>query len=140
MREPVGKLGSYWCPYLGREADIDLTNIEHVIPLALGGSDEFVVRADTEMHSKLGSAVDGVLANEFLVAVRRVHFDARGHTGTPPVARLKKSTLQSTGDPVQISFSQDKVEIWDAKKRRPIENLGSDEVTFCPRDALTKTK
>lgn len=124
------KLESYWCPYLGREVNIDQTNVEHVIPLALGGSDEFVVRAETEMNSKLGSTIDGVLANEFLVAVRRVHFNARGHTRTPPVARLKKSTLQSTGDPVQIIFGQDKVKIWDAKKRREIDNSESGDATF----------
>lgn len=128
--QPTGTPARCWCPYLGEELNADQTSKEHVIPLALGGSDSFVIRADKEMNSTLGSAIDGALANEFPTAIRRVHFNARGHTGAPPVARLKKTKRLSNDDPLQIAFSKEKVEVWDAKKQRAIDTTELGDATF----------
>jgi hypothetical protein len=56
-----------YCPYTDRDLDIEETNREHIIPLALGGVDRFEIRVCREFNSTVGSDVDGALANDFLV-------------------------------------------------------------------------
>ena len=74
------------CPYTDQELPKSKTNSEHIIPLALGGVNGFNVHVDRDFNSQLGSELDGSLANEFLWALRRTEYDARGHSGREPVA------------------------------------------------------
>ncbi|UOV04885.1 HNH endonuclease [Pseudoxanthomonas mexicana] len=100
---------------------------EHIVPLSLGGSDQFCIPVDREYNSKAGSKIDGVIANDFMTSLRRAEFDSRGHSRKPAQAVLKQSRMGLEQRPVQVTFGGQarRMQVWDAKERR---NLGIDEI------------
>lgn len=107
-----------YCIYTDREVPASHGNSDHIIPLSLGGLNGFETWSDADYNSKIGSKVDGAIANDFLVMLARRNADARGHSDKPPVPVWKRSTLD--GRPIQITLGRDKVEGWDARARTPI--------------------
>lgn len=108
-----------YCPYTDEELLPEETNCEHIIPLSLGGVNQFVISVNSKFNAEVGSKVDGVLANDFLVLPRRIALDARGHTKKKPSAISKKSTMGDQKLPVQIEFfSEEGLKVYDAIERR----------------------
>ncbi|UZR28055.1 hypothetical protein [Methylococcus mesophilus] len=102
-------------------------NSEHIIPLALGGSNAFCLGVDKDFNARVGSSIDGVLANDFLTSMRRREFDARGHSNTPPTVLLRKSTLGDEQRPIQVTLrGKEEPLVWDAMDKR---YLDPDEVS-----------
>lgn len=107
-----------YCPYTDQDVERSLTNEEHIFSLSLGGSDNFCLPVSRDFNSHAGSKIDGALANDFLVAFRRRHFDARGHSKRAPSVRSKRSTMGEGERPVQVEFQgENGLRIFD-----PIEN------------------
>ncbi|TWC63178.1 hypothetical protein FB597_11124 [Herbaspirillum sp. SJZ099] len=116
-----------YCPYTDEELLPTETNCEHIIPLSLGGSNQFTIGVNAKFNAEVGSKVDGVLANDFLILSRRIALDARGHTKKKPIAISKKSTMGDQKSPVQVEFfSEDGLKVYDPIKRR---NLTEEEVS-----------
>ena len=113
-----------WCPYTDKEVPWTDTTKEHVVPLSLGGVNEFHVRTDAKPNSDLGSRIDARLADEFLVKQRRNQLGATGHSGKHPVVTFKHSQLES-GEPVQVTFDRGDIRIWSPRRRQDIA-VGSD--------------
>lgn len=112
-----------YCPYTDEELRPDETNREHIIPLSLGGSNQFTIGVDAKFNAEVGSEVDGVLANDFLILPRRIELDARGHTQKKPTAITKKSTMGDEKSPVQVEFfSEEGLKVFDPIKRRHLTN------------------
>jgi len=87
-----------YCPYTDREISESDANREHIIPLSLGGLDGFEIPVCRDFNSKVGSKIDGALANDFLILMKRNELDVRGHSNKKPKAVAKKSTDTSTGN------------------------------------------
>ena len=112
------KADTVYCPYTDRELPEAKTNREHIIPLSLGGVDGFELPVSAAFNSDVGSELDGALANEFLFALRRTEYDARGHSRKPPMATIRRSTYGDDGRPAQVHFhKKEGVKVWDAKDR-----------------------
>jgi hypothetical protein len=60
-----------YCPYIDRDIPLKESTPEHIFPLALGGMNGFTIPVSKEFNSRVGSAIDGALANDFLVMSRR---------------------------------------------------------------------
>ena len=75
-----------YCPYVDQDIPAAQANREHIIPLSLGGTNSLEVPVDSAFNSKMGSVLDGAIAKEFLFALRRTEYDARGHSGKKPIA------------------------------------------------------
>jgi hypothetical protein len=118
-----------WCPYTDRDMAETETNKEHILPLALGGSDQFVIRVDQSVNSAVGSEIDGAIEKEFWVRFARREFDAKGQSGNKPEVKFKYASFE--GEPVQVEFlGGDNVpKVWDAKSRRYVD----------PQDIVGKT-
>lgn len=120
---------SVYCPYTDRLLSVDDVSKEHIVPLALGGSDAFVVPVGREFNSKVGSSIDGAMANDFLVAIERTRYDARGHSGKKPTAHVRRAKLGASAKPAQVHISvRDGLRVWDAIERRdlsPAETAGT---------------
>lgn len=86
------------------DIDCSISNNEHIFPLALGGVNGFCLPVSREFNSRVGSSIDGALANDFLVSFRRRQFDARGHSGRAPSVVSKRSTMGEGRRPVQVEF------------------------------------
>lgn len=85
----------FYCPYLGRLVRADLGTPEHVVPLALGGSNDLCVQVERTANNKLGTAVDAPMID--LYAHRRLDFDLRGHSGKEPEFKLDVTVGGSPG-------------------------------------------
>jgi len=103
-------------------------SVEHVIPLSLGGHNGFTVPADRVLNNTVAAKLDGAVANDFLVLFDRRDADSRGYSGQPPLPRAKRSELD--GRPVQVSFGQDGLSVFDARDRRVLDRgeFGGKEV------------
>lgn len=110
-----------YCPYTDKDIEASAANIEHIFPLSLGGSNSFVIKADAEFNSRVGSKVDGALANDFLVLGRRIKMNARGHTKKRPVARTKSASMENRSRPIQVEFfGPEGMKIYDPVLRREL--------------------
>jgi hypothetical protein len=109
-----------YCIYTDTEHDDAEMNEEHVVPRSLGGADAFTIRVSRAANKELGTAVDGKLANDFLMMFRRERFDARGHSGRPPTPVVKKASLLD-GRPIQVSLARTGLEVWAAREGRVLK-------------------
>jgi hypothetical protein len=108
---------------------IDQVSNEHIVPLALGGADAFALPVCRRFNSEVGSSIDGAMANDFMVAIERTRYDARGHSGRKPTAHVKHAKFGLSERPAQAHFSvSEGLRIWDAVERRdlsPAETAGA---------------
>ncbi|CBW25669.1 hypothetical protein BMS_0765 [Halobacteriovorax marinus SJ] len=118
-----------WCPYTNQELSEDQTSPEHIIPLSLGGCDEFTIPVDKVFNSKVGSKIDGKYSNDFLVMQRRNEYDARGHSKKRPVPTVKKGKLED-GSPVQVNLDKAKrhIEVFDPKTKTIKPAIGGETI------------
>ncbi|WP_251879692.1 hypothetical protein [Achromobacter sp. Marseille-Q4954] len=108
-----------WCPYTGSVLPIGNCSPEHIIPLALGGCDELTIPVDRSMNTLLGRKVDGVLANELGIQIRRREFAVKGHSGKIPQPTARVASYGVDGRPAQIQFNgKNPLKVWDARERR----------------------
>ena len=113
-----------YCPYTDQDIPEERANIEHVIPLSLGGVDDLTIRVDATFNSQVGSKLDGALANEFLFSLLRTGSDARGHSGKKPYAIIKKAHYGSDKRPAQVYFrKKDGLKLWDVRDREIKEGV-----------------
>lgn len=102
-----------YCPYTDRNISDSEASREHIIPLSLGGLDGFEIPVCRNFNSRVGSKIDGALANDFLILLRRNELDVRGHSNKKPKVVIKKSTDTVTGKPVQLDFDRGEgLRIW----------------------------
>lgn len=55
-----------YCPYTDQDIAVGDSSPEHIIPLALGGLNSFTLPVSATFNSKVGSEIDGTLANDFV--------------------------------------------------------------------------
>ena len=113
-----------YCPYTDREISEAQSSREHIFPLSLGGVDGLEIPVDRAFNSGVGSKLDGALTKEFLFALKRTKFDARGHSGKKPVARIRSATYGEDNRPAQVDFhSEDGLRVWDSRDREVKERV-----------------
>lgn len=112
-----------YCPYTDKELPEHDTSMEHILPLALGGTNGFEILVSKELNSKLGSEIDGKLANDFLVMNRRNKLNIKGHSKKRPVFKAKKAQDGDSGYPLQISLDEfdSNINVWDPISSRILE-------------------
>ena len=107
-----------YCPYTDREIPESESSSEHIIPLSLGGVNGFEIPVDATFNSTLGSEIDGKLATEFLLELRRTEHDARGHSGKEPRATIRKASYGKNSRLAHVDFSHKTgVRVWDVRDR-----------------------
>lgn len=104
-----------YCPYTDSEISAEDCSSEHILPLSLGGINGIELPVSRSHNSKLGSEIDGAVANDFFVMMRRNRFDIRGHSGRRPVFVAKRSSDATTGAPLQVELDQyeRRLGVWD---------------------------
>lgn len=109
-----------FCIYTGQDVPKPDGNWDHVVPLSLGGKNEFVVWSDRNTNSCLGSEVDGKLGQDFILAFALRNAGVVGHSGREAVPVWKRVDLE--GRPTQVTWGKDKVVAWDARDRRELSD------------------
>ena len=120
-----------YCPYTDHELPENETSPEHIVPLSLGGIQGFKIPVDARCNTELGAQLDGPLANEFLMALLRTKYDARGHSGKEPMATIKKASYGTDDRPAQARFHHKKgVSVWDAQDGEYKKGSGAIHIEF----------
>lgn len=123
MKATVPTSDSIYCPYTNRMLPTDQVSDEHIVPLALGGANAFLLPVCRRFNSEVGSSIDGAIAKDFLVAIERTRYDARGHSGRKPTAHVRRAKFGISERPAQANLSvKDGLRIWDAVERRDLSS------------------
>lgn len=111
-----------YCIYSGKEIAEINSNIEHIIPLSLGGCDELIIRVDKNINSKIGSQIDGKLTQDFLIALDRVKVGNRGHSNKEPMYTVQAKT--EDGKPLISTFTTEALKFFDPKEKVYVDYSG----------------
>ena len=111
-----------YCIYSDKEIASDEISKEHIIPLSLGGSDEFVISVDRESNARIGSKIDGALSNDLGMQFLRKAHDLRGHSNKEVRVTLRSARLQPAGEKVRVTFHQGHVEYHDVVNQRGLDS------------------
>jgi hypothetical protein len=89
-----------WCPYSDKYCKPSDSNKEHIIPLALGGNNKFKIWVNTGINSRLGTRLDGKIANHPLVESARRYYRLLGRRKKVPEVEwlVKYNGLRATLD------------------------------------------
>jgi hypothetical protein len=93
-------------------------NIEHIIPLSLGGANNFSIYVNADINAKLGTKVDGRLTQDYLISSIRRKKQLLGHSKKEPITILKKVTIKDSNKPIQLKFDAKNNYVFDPIKKR----------------------
>lgn len=99
-----------YCIYSGKNLDDVDMNVEHIIPLSLGGCDSFTIMVGRKINSDLGSKIDGKFCNDFLIGLHQLPFDNRGHSNKSKSVNLKGTV---NDHPITWSLSKNGSKFYD---------------------------
>ena len=119
-----------YCIYTDQDVAEESGNLDHIIPLSLGGTNEFVIWSDKDYNSLVGSEVDGAINKDLLIAPHLMQSGVKGHSKKPTVPRWRKATID--GRPAQATLTPTGFEFWDAIQRRNLtqDELAGQEITL----------
>ena len=118
-----------YCPYTDREIFKNKCNSEHIIPLSLGGINGFEIPVDDNFNSKIGSELDGALANNFLIKLRRSEYNARGHSKKKPIA-IENATYGKDNRIAKVHLhKKEGVRLWDILDQKFKKDVGSFKIS-----------
>jgi hypothetical protein len=116
---------TFYCPYTDRDIPVTDSNPEHIIPLALGGLNGFTLPVSKDFNSRIGSEIDGALANDFLVMAKRDKHLVKGHSRIEPEYVARNASDAETGAPLRVTMGQRKgLRIWSPRENRDLTGLG----------------
>lgn len=114
-----------YCPYTDREILERAASSEHIIPLSLGGASSFNILVDQSFNSKVGTELDGALANEFLWGLERTKCDARGHSGKAPLVTIRNASYGMDSRQAEVRIHRKHgIAVWDVRDREYKTNPG----------------
>lgn len=104
-----------YCIYSGKSFSDDEMSIEHIIPLSLGGCDDFTIMVEKNINSVLGSKIDGTFCNDFLIGLQQLPYDNKGHS-----KKLKTVNLRGIANehPITWTLSKKGSEFYDHIERK----------------------
>lgn len=114
-----------YCPYADSDIPISESTPEHIIPLALGGLNTFTLPVSASLNSRLGSEIDGALANDFLVMCQRDKHGVKGHSRKHPEYVVRNASDALTGEALQVTLGQRRgLRIWSPLERSDVTGRG----------------
>jgi hypothetical protein len=93
-------------------------NEDHIIPLSLGGHNDFIVDSKISFNSEFSSDVEGRLANDFLIGMNRNKLNLLGHS-KKPILPYEVGNIEN-GKKVKIEFDK-------ASKKVTVRDIRSNE-------------
>lgn len=120
----------HYCIYTDKFLSLEETSPEHIIPLSLGGCNDFCIQVDKVKNSELGSRIDGKFTNDYLISSLRRHKDLRGHSGKIPKTKWTKTKVKGSNKPLQLIFKGKESWFFDPIKKRRLSDDESKGLKF----------
>lgn len=121
-----------YCPYLGEDLELEAFSVEHILPVALGGTDALTIQVSKRSNSRLGSELDARVSADFFVATMRVEHGTRGRSGREPDFSVAASTDlggEQRRARLNVRMPQWEAEIIPSVTRVPIEGREGEEIS-----------
>lgn len=115
-----------YCPYSDQDIPDEESNSEHILPLSLGGMNTFEIPVSKKENSSVGSKLDGLLAEDYLVKKARNKYDVRGHSNKKPYVEFKTARCAETQKPLNVKFDAlNGVKVWSHRDKKELtgENI-----------------
>lgn len=139
-----------YCPYTDTEIPDAECSPEHIVPLSMGGVNGFEIPVCASFNSRVGSTIDGAMANSFFILNLRNQFLVKGHRKKHPVFVAKNAKGMESNRPLQVHLDRhggfkvwNPIEKIETKKRIP-ENISFSVdidphlgIRFCAKVALS---
>ena len=123
--DAVASEPAIYCPYADKDIPLGESNPEHIIPLAVGGLNSFTLPVSKDLNSRIGSEIDGALANDFLVMSQRDKHGVRGHSRKHPEFVTRNASDAVTGEPLQVTLGQRRgLRLWSPREERDVTGRG----------------
>ncbi len=116
-----------YCIYSGKELNDNEMNIEHIIPLALGGNDEFTIYVSKEKNSIIGSKIDGKFCNDTLVGFNQLGTNNKGHSKKQQKVNMRGKMGEV---PITWTLSKDGSKIYDHISNKYVEKPTKMKIQF----------
>jgi hypothetical protein len=85
----------------------------------------FTIAVSRDFNSRVGSEIDGALANDFLVKSKRDKHGAKGHSKKHPENVFPSASNADTGEPLHVTLGQVRgLRLWDPKQKRDVTGQG----------------
>jgi hypothetical protein len=107
-----------YCPYADKEIPLGDSNPEHIIPLAVGGLNSFTLPVSKDFNSRIGSEIDGALANDFLVMSQRDKHGVRGHSRKHPEVVIRNASTPRPVNRSRLRWANGEVCVSGRRERR----------------------
>lgn len=108
----------FYCIYSNSNFHRDEMNDEHILPMSLGGANNFSLLVNSEINSQLGSKIDGRLTSDYLISCLRRRMQWIGHSGKEPKIILKNVRIKNSNSPVQLKFDSSGRHVFDLINKR----------------------
>jgi len=106
-----------YCIYVDEGISPEEANVEHIIPLSLGGINSFKIQVSKSKNASVGSLLDGVLSKDFLIQAVRRKKGYKGHSKKPAKLAIR-GTRTDTGEKVVVYYKDGENYIFN-----PVKNL-----------------
>lgn len=107
----------FYCIYSNQELD-EKPSPEHVIPLSLGGCNEFVIDVGEKINNEYGSKIEGAFDKDMLAGFLRLKKSNVGHSGKAPSLSMKGF---NDGEPITLTIKGiNNFSIYDHKQKKEI--------------------
>ena len=115
-----------YCIYSGKEYDKLDMNIEHIIPISLGGCNQFTIYVSKQENSVLGSQIDGLLTRQLDISMERARRGVIGHSGT--LAECRVPSELEDGSPIISTFTNEGLKLFDPKQKKIVSSEGKNRI------------
>jgi hypothetical protein len=85
----------------------------------------FTIPVSKDFNSRVGSEIDGALANDFLVMSKRDKHGTKGHSKKHPENVFPNASNAETGETLHVTLGQVRgLRLWDPKQKRDVTGQG----------------
>lgn len=117
-----------YCIYSNQNIEENLMNPEHIIPLSLGGCDDFTIMVSSAKNSEVNQKIDAKMNCDFITAFRNLHHGYKGHSKKEPTIKVKKATIE--GDPISVHITKSKIDAFDVVNKEHLSGQGNIRMSF----------
>jgi hypothetical protein len=101
---------------------------EHIIPLALGGNNNFTIDVGRKINNYLGSCIDGKFSNDPIVKLHLLPHNNKGHSNKAPVLRLSKCRINN--HPATWTLTKSGSSVYDHIEQKKYDKFSKLDVSF----------
>lgn len=119
-----------YCPYTDRDIERTAASEDHIIPMSLGGCNQFTILADRKANSTIGTEIEGGLSKDFFTSAARVAHDARGQSRKQPTIRTRHARLEGSDVPYSVTLARDGLRVFDPINKIHVHPSGPVRMQF----------